>query len=61
MSLAARLESHGAPGRVQVSDETARHLAGRFGLESRGEINLKGMGPTRAWWLHAQSAAEVKR
>ena len=61
VSLAARLESHGAPGRVQVSDETARRLQGRFALEARGEINLKGIGPTHAWWLLAQSDSEVKR
>ena len=51
VSIAARLESHGAPGRVQVSEETARRLAGAFALEPRGEIQLKGLGLTRAWWL----------
>lgn len=55
VSVAARLESHGAPGRVQLSEETARRLEGRFALEPRGEIPLKGLGPTRTWWLGAQT------
>lgn len=53
VSVAARLESHGEPGRVQLSEATALRLAGRFAVEPRGEISLKGLGPTRTWWLGA--------
>ncbi|MBK6533695.1 MAG: hypothetical protein IPF99_30145 [Deltaproteobacteria bacterium] len=55
VSVAARLESHGAPGRIQVSEATAKRLEGRFALEPRGETHLKGLGPTPTWWLGAQS------
>lgn len=61
VSLAARLESHGEPGRVQVSDETARRLAGRFALSPRGDVHLKGLGPIPAWWLEGQAAQEASR
>ena len=51
VSVAARLESHGAGGRVQVSAEAARRLEGHFSLEPRGEVVLKGIGPRSTFWL----------
>ncbi len=55
VSMAARLESHGAPGRVQVSEETARRLRGRFDLEARGDVTIKGLGSRKTFWLNADA------
>jgi ligand-binding sensor domain-containing protein/class 3 adenylate cyclase len=51
VNLASRLESHGEPGRVQVSEEVFVRLRGRYAFEPRGEIRLKGIGPVRTWYM----------
>jgi class 3 adenylate cyclase len=51
VNVASRLESHGVAGRIQVSDVTAAALAGRYELEPRGTIELRGRGPMLAFLL----------
>ena len=46
VNLASRLESTAGSGQIQVSAAVAERLAGRCELERRGEIELKGKGPT---------------
>jgi hypothetical protein len=45
------MESHGVPGRIQVTAETARRLVGAYGFERRGEIEVKGKGRMETWFL----------
>jgi class 3 adenylate cyclase len=45
VNVASRLEEHGVPGRVHISDTTALLVAERFELEPRGTIELRGHGP----------------
>jgi class 3 adenylate cyclase len=51
VNTASRLESHGEPGRIQVSAETARRLEHAYRLERRGVVDLKGKGPTETYFL----------
>jgi len=51
VNVAARMESHGEGGRVQVSDATRILLDGHFKTESRGEIEVKGKGLMQTHWL----------
>ena len=51
VNIASRMESSGAPGRIHISDITQRHLAGRFHVEPRGLIELKGRGRAEAFFL----------
>jgi class 3 adenylate cyclase len=51
VNTASRLESHGAPGRVHVSDAVFAQLQGRFGFEPRGLVELKGRGPLQTYFL----------
>ncbi len=44
VNVASRMESHGIPGRIHLSVETARRLGDRFALERRGMVNIKGKG-----------------
>jgi adenylate cyclase len=44
VNVASRMESTGIPGRVQVSEATARLLEGKFPLVPRGETAVKGKG-----------------
>jgi len=51
VNTAARMESHGVAGEIQVSEATYRKLAGRYRFEERGMIEVKGKGPMAAWLL----------
>jgi len=51
VNTAARMESHGEPGRVQVTAAVVRRLAGRFECVPRGTIDVKGKGALETWWL----------
>ena len=66
MNTAARLESTGQPGRIQVSQETADLLiaAGKeTWLEERPDrVNAKGKGALKTFWLrHEQQPSESSR
>jgi len=52
VNTASRMESHGEPGRIQVSRATHDLLGDTFVLERRGEIDVKGKGAMQTWWLH---------
>ena len=57
VNLASRMESLGAPGRIQVTHAVAERLEGRYLLEPRGLIDVKGKGPTPTWYLLARAGA----
>jgi class 3 adenylate cyclase len=56
VNLASRMESHGVPGRVQVTHAVKERLAGSFHCEPRGLIDIKGKGPTPTYLLVGRSA-----
>lgn len=45
------MESLSVPGRIQVTQAVKERLAGRFTLEQRGLIDVKGKGPIPTWFL----------
>jgi adenylate cyclase len=51
VNTAARLQSTSTPGRVQLSNETARRLGPRHRLEDRGAVELKGLGAMHTYFL----------
>jgi adenylate cyclase len=51
VNIASRMESHGLPGRIQVTEPFARALAGAWEFEDRGLIEVKGQGPMRTFLL----------
>jgi class 3 adenylate cyclase len=51
VNTASRMESHGVPGRIQVTEAVRRALRDRFAFEDRGEIEIKGKGRVRAYLL----------
>ena len=51
VNLAARLESTGEPERVQISREAFTAMAPYFEAESRGEVEIKGLGRQPTWFL----------
>ena len=45
------MESHGEPGRVQLSAESRERVQDQFYCEPRGSIYVKGKGEMETWWL----------
>lgn len=55
VNMASRMESHGVPGRIQVTDGTRRRLSGDFEMEERGAIEVKGKGAMQTWFLNSRT------
>jgi adenylate cyclase len=55
VNLASRLESHGLPGEIQVSDAVRRALGDGFAFEPRGPIQVKGVGRLHTWLLKKET------
>ncbi|MBA3737677.1 MAG: hypothetical protein H0W97_03840 [Actinobacteria bacterium] len=51
MNTAARMESNGVPGEIQVSDAIYRRPGDRYVFSDVHIVNLKGKGPTPARFL----------
>jgi class 3 adenylate cyclase len=51
VNTASRMESHGEPGMTHVTDDTRLLLKDMYELTPRGEINIKGKGVMRTWFL----------
>ncbi|MEW5992172.1 MAG: adenylate/guanylate cyclase domain-containing protein [Chloroflexota bacterium] len=59
VNTASRMESHGLPGRIQVTQATYERLGSAYRFEDRGEIEVKGKGPTRAYLLLGRAADQA--
>ena len=51
VNTASRMESHGTPGRIQITRATYELIADEFECEPRGTITVKGKGEIEAWYL----------
>lgn len=51
VNIAARMESHGVADEIQLSEDTATLLRGRYLLQDRGVQQIKGKGPMRTFML----------
>jgi class 3 adenylate cyclase len=51
VNTASRMESHGLPGGIQVTERTFQRLCDRYRLEERGTVQVKGKGEMRTWLL----------
>ncbi|MEO8410044.1 MAG: adenylate/guanylate cyclase domain-containing protein, partial [Propionivibrio sp.] len=57
VNIAARMESQGISGGIQISGATRALLPPDFVCEDRGEIAVKGKGPMRVFLLTGREAA----
>ena len=55
VNTASRMESHGLPGKIQVTAEVRRLLADRFDFSPRGLVDVKGKGAMEVFLLEARS------
>jgi class 3 adenylate cyclase len=51
VNIASRLESHGAPGKIHVSEAVWDRMRDSCPFEPRGTIELKGKGPMKTYFL----------
>jgi adenylate cyclase len=56
VNTASRMESYGAAGRIQVTDEIRSALANHYTFEGPRVVDLKGKGPTPVWFLMSAKA-----
>ncbi|XP_033752088.1 soluble guanylate cyclase 88E-like [Pecten maximus] len=52
VNTASRMQSHGKPGKIHLSEQCHQHLIGSsYIMVSRGTINVKGKGDMETYWL----------
>jgi class 3 adenylate cyclase len=51
VNTAARMESHGVPEGIQVTEDTYQRLKGRYHFEARGPVDIKGKGAMPVYLL----------
>lgn len=51
VNVASRMESHGQPHRVHITDAVYEKIEDEFECELRGEIEVKGRGNMRTWFI----------
>jgi guanylate cyclase len=54
VNIASRMESTGEAGRIQVSERVERRLRERFELSFRGDVQAKGKGALKAYFLESE-------
>jgi class 3 adenylate cyclase len=54
VNIASRMESHGEPGKVHVSESVAKALTSKFSFVERGPIDIKGTGAMRTFFIGAR-------
>jgi class 3 adenylate cyclase len=53
VNTASRMESHGVPGRIHLSESTYKALKDKYDFESRGEMEIKGKGKMTTYLLNS--------
>lgn len=61
VNTASRMESHGEPGRIQISDSTRDLIKERFVTTQRGPVDVKGKGLLTTWWLEDETPEALLR
>ncbi len=57
VNTAARMESHGRPGEIHISNLTKELLGTAYHFQDVGENQIKGKGMMRTWLLKSKTAA----
>ncbi len=52
------MESHGPPGKVQITQATCELLKDQFVCEPRGPLEVKGVGEVKTWFLVGERHGE---
>ena len=60
VNTAARMQSHGIPGEIQVTEPAFRRLRKDYVFHTRGEIEVKGKGPMQVYLLKGKKSAVLQ-
>ena len=60
VNIASRMESHGIPGSIQVSESTYMRLKTQYTFEDRGLIQVKGKGQMNCYLLKGEKKLECQ-
>lgn len=60
VNIASRMESHGIPGSIQVSESTYMRLKTQYTFEDRGLIEVKGKGKMNCYLLKDEKKLECQ-
>ena len=58
VNTASRMESHGEPGRIQITADTRARLGEAFSTTARGAIAVKGKGSMETYFLEGEASPE---
>ena len=58
VNIASRMESHGLPDEIQVTEAFYEMVREKFELGPRGEIEVKGAGSVRTYLLKGRRTEE---
>ena len=59
VNTASRMESHGVPGRIHVSEQFRDLAAAAFTFEDRGSTDIKSIGETRTFFLIGEARSDA--
>ncbi|MDY7013047.1 MAG: transporter substrate-binding protein [Cyanobacteriota bacterium] len=60
VNVASRMESHGLPGKIQVTAQTYNLLKERYRFQERGLIAVKGRGQMMTYWLTGKARSRPR-
>ena len=60
VNTASRMQSHGVPGQIQVSESTYQLIKDEFICEPRGSVNVKGKGEMDVWLVLSAKQSHQK-
>lgn len=55
VNTASRMESHGVPGEIQISEEVKKLIGDQFILKERGTVEVKGKGIMKTYFVEGLS------
>jgi len=60
VNTASRMESHGVPNCIQITERTYNLVRHQYPFKPRGVIDIKGKGPMRAYVLDAEECLSIR-
>jgi guanylate cyclase len=54
VNMASRMESHGVPGKIQITQDVKDEIGDRYSTTPRGVIDVKGVGAIETYLITAQ-------
>jgi len=55
VNMASRMESHGVPGKIQVTQNVKDEVGSRYAISTRGFIDVKGIGTVETYLVSARA------